>query len=86
MGANPATQAFQIVNNVETVLSIELLNACQAMHFRQPFKSSIFLESIAKSFIKEVSFVKEDKFLHEDIVKSISFLQTVNIDNEVLFT
>lgn len=86
MGANAATQAFQIVNNVETVLSIELLNACQAMHFRKPVKSSLFLESFTKSYIKEVSFVKEDKFLHEDIVKSISFLQTVNIDNEVLFT
>jgi histidine ammonia-lyase len=85
MGANAATQAFQIVKNIETVLSIELLNACQAIHFRKPDKTSMLLESFIMSYIEEVSFVKEDKFLHEDIVKSISFLKTLNIDNEVLF-
>ena len=85
MGANAATQAFQLINNVEKILAIELLNASQAMHFRAPFKTSKFLSMYLEAYMSEVSFIKEDKVLHEDIVKSISFLQSLNIDNETLF-
>jgi len=86
MGANAATQAYQLVNNIETILAIELLNASQALYFRSPQKTSEFLVLYLEAYKKEVSFIKEDKFLHEDIMKSITFLQTVNIDNEVLFS
>jgi histidine ammonia-lyase len=86
MGANAATQAFQLIYNVEKILAIELLNASQAMHFRVPFKTSDFLSTYLKAYKKEVSFIKEDKVLHEDIIKSVSFLQSLNIDNETLFT
>jgi len=84
MGANAATQAFQLVNNVERVLAIELLNATQAMHFRQPLKTSPFIETFINTYRKAVPFVSEDRFLHDDIVASISFLATVNVDAEVL--
>ena len=84
MGANAATQAFQLVNNVERVLAIELLNATQAMHFRQPLKTSPFLETFINAYRIAVPFVSEDRFLHTDIMASISFLTTVNVDAEVL--
>jgi len=83
MGANAATQAFRLIYNVERVLAIELLNASQALHFRLPLKTSPFLEMLLKAYRKEVSFVKEDEFLHDDIHASISFISTVSIDNEV---
>ncbi len=84
MGANAATQAFQLVNNVERVLAIELFNASQALHFRLPLKTSSFLEAFLITYRKAVSFVNEDRFLHDDIIASISFLNTVTIDNEEL--
>jgi histidine ammonia-lyase len=84
MGANAATQAFQLVNNVERVLAIELLNATQALHFRRPLNTSPFLETFINTYRADVSFVSEDRFLHADIVASISFLATVNVDTEVL--
>ena len=84
MGANAATQAFQLVNNVERVLAIELFNASQALHFRLPLKTSSFLEAFLMAYRKTVSFVNEDRFLHDDIIASISFLNTVTIDNEEL--
>lgn len=86
MGANGAIQAYHLIYNVERILAIELLNGSQALHFRKPAKTSTFLLSLLKAYRNEVSFIKEDKFLHEDIMASISFLQTVNIDNEVLFS
>jgi len=86
MGANAATQAFQLIYNVERVLAIELLNASQALHFRLPLRTSTFLEMLLKAYRKEVPFIKEDEFLHDDIVASISFLTTVSIDNEELLS
>ena len=85
MGANAATQALQVVDNVERVLAIELYNAAQALDFRLPKKTSPFLNAFIQSYRNEVSFVKEDKFMHEDIMKSIDFLQSLKIDNEIIF-
>jgi histidine ammonia-lyase len=33
----------------------------------------------------EVDVVHEDRFMHEDIEKSIHFIQTLHLDNEVIF-
>ncbi len=86
MGANSATKAKRVVDNVETILAIELLNASQAIHFRQPLKSSEFLESFIAIFRADVPFVEEDRVLHEDIVKAIAFLQNLTIDSQELFS
>ncbi len=86
MGANSATKAKRVVDNVETILAIELLNASQAMSFRKPLKSSEFLESFVFMFRKDVSFVEEDRVLHDDIVKAIAFIQNLSIDSEELFS
>jgi histidine ammonia-lyase len=86
MGANAATQAYQLVYNVERVLSIELLNATQALDFRAPLKTSPFLETFMNTYRMEVSFVNEDRVLHSDILNTISFLSLVNIDTEELLS
>lgn len=86
MGANAATQAYRLINNLERILAIELLNASQALAFRAPLKSSEFIEVFLQSYKTEVPFIKEDKVLHDDIEASIQFLQTMSIDNEELFS
>src|SRR5574343_40798 len=82
MGANAATKTLRIVENLERILAIELLNASQALEFRRPLKSSEFIESFVKSYREEVPFVSEDRILHYDIEKSISFLNSFQIDIE----
>ena len=57
MGANAATKAKRIVDNLETILAIEFLNAAQALEFRKPLKTSSFLESLVKMYRTEVSFI-----------------------------
>jgi len=86
MGANGATKAKRIVDNLETILAVELLNAAQALEFRKPTKTSPFLESLVQMYRSEVSFIKEDKVLHDDIVKTVSFIQNLAIDSEELFS
>ncbi|MDC1324736.1 histidine ammonia-lyase, partial [Flavobacteriaceae bacterium] len=76
MGANAAVQAFQVLDNVERILAIELLNASQALFFRQ-HNTSPFLIAVMSSFRKVVPKVVEDRVLHDDIEKSIQFIQTL---------
>ena len=85
MGANAATKCLKIIENVETVLSIELMNASQAIEFRKPQKTSPFLESLLDSYRKIVPHVEEDRLLATDIHTSIAFLQSFSIDENLLF-
>ncbi len=85
MGANSATKVKRVVDNLETILAIELLNAVQALEFRRPLKTSPFLESLVKMYRTEVLFIEEDKVLHDEIVKTIHFIQTLEIDSKELF-
>lgn len=84
MGANAATKALQIADNLERILAIELMNASQAIEFRRPLKSGELIESFLKSYREEVPFVKEDRILHYDIENSIRFLQSFQIEEELL--
>ncbi len=85
MGANAATKTKRIVDNLETVLAIELLNASQALAFRRPLKSSEFIESLLELFREEVPFVEDDRVMHNDIANSINFIRNLTIDSEELF-
>lgn len=85
MGANAATQAYRLIKNVERVIAIELMNSSQAIAFRNPLKTSPFLESFLEQYRKEVSFVEKDRVLHDDIEASIQFLNDVDVEIEELF-
>ena len=84
MGANAAVQAHQLIENVERILAIELLNASQALFFREKHTSP-FLESFISSFRLEIPKVTEDRVLHNDIEKSIKFIQNTELESELLF-
>jgi histidine ammonia-lyase len=83
MGANAATKLFAVINNVEKVLAIELLNAVQALSYRKDVSSS-FIQSIVKEFRKDVSFLNQDRILSTDIENSISFLQNLDVDADLI--
>ena len=74
MGSNAATKLVCIVDNVETVLGIELFNAAQALEFRRPAKSSPLLERIFADYRREVPFIDNDTYMHPLIEKSVKFL------------
>lgn len=75
MGANSATKAYRIVENVEKILSIELMNAAQALEFRRPLKSSPFIEELIADYRQWVPFVENDTVMYELMHKSREFLQ-----------
>ena len=75
MGSNSATKLVRIVDNVETVLAIELFNAAQALEFRRPTKSSPVRERIFEDYRKVVPFIDNDTCMHPLIEKSIQFIR-----------
>ncbi len=86
MGANAATQAYILIQNVERILAIELFNASQALYFRSPLKSSEFIESVLSAYREDVSFVSDDRELHIDIQNSILFLNNLQIDDQEIYS
>ena len=84
MGANAATKALRIIENLERILAIELMNASQAIEFRRPLKSSDFIEMFLKSYREEVPLVEDDRILHYDIENTIAFLNNLQIDETVI--
>jgi histidine ammonia-lyase len=75
MGSNSATKLVRVVDNVETVLAIELFNAAQALEFRRPAKSSPWLERIFTDYRKVVPFVQTDTYMSPLIAKSVEFIK-----------
>jgi histidine ammonia-lyase len=85
MGANAATKCAQILNNVTTILAIELINASQAMSFRNNHATSDFLTSVLRAFREDVPLVDQDRIFSTDIQQAIDFLEHLNIDPDELF-
>ena len=83
MGANAATKLCRVVENTERILAIELLNATQGIAFRNA-KSSDFIEGILDIYRDEVEFLSADRLLHDDIERSIGFLQGLSVDSDLL--
>ena len=80
MGANSATKCYKVVENLETILAIELFVATQAFDLRRQqanegIKSSPIIEKVVAAYRKEVGFVNKDRILHYDMVASRNFIK-----------
>jgi histidine ammonia-lyase len=84
MGANGATKCKKVVDNIQTVLAIELFTASQGLSFGKA-KSSPFIESFINSFRDDVSIVEEDRVMHLDIMAASKYISSLDIDTEELF-
>jgi len=84
MGANGATKCRKVVDNIQTILAIELFTASQALSFGKG-KSSPFLESFVNSFRQEVSIVEEDRVMYHDMAVASNFIDSLEIDSGELF-
>lgn len=80
MGANAATKAYKIMENLKRILAIELFNAAQALEFRRPLRSSQKIESFVALYRDKVEFILADKVMHGEIEKSIAFLEAFDAE------
>ncbi|GBD07333.1 Histidine ammonia-lyase [bacterium HR21] len=79
MASLAAQKAWQVVENLQTVVSIELLCAAQALEFLRPARSSPALERVVACIRDHIPPLEEDRPLYADI-------QTVRrlLDSEAL--
>ncbi|MBT1702361.1 histidine ammonia-lyase [Chryseosolibacter indicus] len=82
MGANAATKAYRIVNNLYSILAIELITASQALAFRRPLRTSSKLEALVDTFRHQVPFIEDDRLLHDDIKKAEYFLRDLPLNDQ----
>jgi histidine ammonia-lyase len=84
MGSISGRKLNQVIDNLEYILAIELLCACQAIEFRRPLKSSALLEFAHDHVRKYVGFAQEDRIFADDInkiraiISDHSFVQQVS--------
>jgi histidine ammonia-lyase len=84
MGSISGRKLNRVMDNLEYIMAIELLSACQAIEFRRPLKSSSILEFAHDHVRKYVSFAAEDRVFADDInmvaglIKDFSFVKQVN--------
>ena len=84
MGSISGRKLNTVLDNLEFILAIELLSACQAIEFRRPLKSSSLLE-LGHDYVRQfVGFASEDRIFADDInkvagiIKDFSFVEKVN--------
>lgn len=83
MGSISGRKLNRVLDNLEYILAIELLSACQAIEFRRPLKSSALLE-FAHEFVRRyVSFAEEDRIFADDINKVAGLIKDFSLVNEV---
>lgn len=67
MGSISGRKALQVIDNLERILAIELLCACQALDFRRPLKSTPYIEGVHTRVRREIPHVEKDRIFADDI-------------------
>lgn len=83
MGSISGRKLNRVLDNLEYILAIELLSACQAIEFRRPLKSSALLE-FAHDYVREfVSFAEEDRVFALDVERVASIIKDFSFVNKI---
>jgi histidine ammonia-lyase len=69
MGSISGRKLSLVLDNLEYILAIELMSACQAIEFRRPLRSSEILEAAHDYARNFVGFASEDRIFSEDILQ-----------------
>jgi histidine ammonia-lyase len=67
MGAISARKTYQIISNLEYILSVELLCAAQAFDYRRPMKSGMIIEACHNMIRKRIDHAEEDRIFGNDM-------------------
>ena len=84
MAANAGTKCYKVVDNVKSLLGIELMAAAKALEYRRPKKSSPEIEKLLRDYRFEVTSLEGDRILYKDMHKSKKFIHTVDVSKYLL--
>lgn len=75
MGSISGRKFNQVLNNLEKILAIELMYACQGLEFRRPLKSSSVIEEVFDLVRTKVPKLEDDRLIGDDINAIIELIQ-----------
>jgi len=76
MGGWAARKALSVVENVEMVVSIELLAACQGIEFLRPLRTTTVLEKVHALIRSVVKPWDQDRFMQPDMEAVIQLVRS----------
>ena len=83
MGSISGRKLGKVLDNLEYILAIELMTACQAIEFRRPLKSSAILE-FGHEYVRQfVDFAEEDRIFADDVNKIRNIISDLSFVNHV---
>ena len=78
MGANGAVKLLRVVENLERILSIEMINSLQAIQLRDYEQTSSVLKGLINRLKEEIPFVEGDRVMYEIMRKAEDFFLKLN--------
>ncbi|NPA43758.1 MAG: histidine ammonia-lyase [Chlorobi bacterium] len=79
MGANAVLKTSRIIENVKTVLAVELLTANQALHFRDLPPSPV-IQKFLEPFRRKVPYIAKDEILYDKIRTIIDIYEELPVE------
>ena len=83
MATHAARKALEVVVNLENILAIELISACQALDLRLPLKPSKVTGAVLKLIRSVIPAWKNDRQIYKDIRKACELLRSGRLVAEV---
>ncbi|MCU7498866.1 MAG: histidine ammonia-lyase [Ignavibacteria bacterium] len=83
MGSIAAQKCFRIMQNLQSVLAIELLTASQAIEFHKPLKCGMGTAIAYNEVRKVVPPMERDRVLYDDVQKVLSLIRSDTVLNSV---
>jgi histidine ammonia-lyase len=83
MATHAAYRLKDIIENVQGILTIELLAACQGIDLRKPLATSEKLRTIVDLVREKVPFWDEDRYFALDLEKAKSLVEEIGRKNSL---
>ena len=79
MGSISGRKALEVIGNLEKILAIELICACQLLDFSIPLKPHPVLDQVIRTIREEIPNAEEDRLFSADINKAIGLVKSNRI-------
>ena len=76
MGSIAGRKLLQVIDNVDKILSIELLCAAQAKDYHQPLKSTAIIEAIHTKIRQTIAHIEEDQPMQELLDEALHLIKS----------
>lgn len=76
MAANAGTKCYRAVQNLKSLLAIELILSAQAKDFRKPHKSGPVIEQLYTDIRQKISHLERDTYLKNHIIAAEEFVES----------